>query len=171
MKRKLAIFFSVLFPGVGQIILGRYVNGFFLFAVYTFFLLLGISRFLVSDTFLGDRALCLAVGAAAAAWACALIETLQVGVGRKSKGTKADRDQHLRSGIVCYLKGEFGRAAEEFEAALALDRNDQDARFHLAMALKAQGSHRKARRALKQCLALDPNTKWYPEICDELENL
>jgi len=173
MKQKIAIGVSLLFPGLGQIVLGRAINGLFLLAVYGFFVLLGVFRVIACETpsVFDDRLFCLALGAAGTAWVCSLIETLQFGLERKALGTEADRDAHIRKGVVSYLKGEFGRAAEEYRKALALDRNDTDARFHLAMALKAQGSHRRARRTLKQCLALDPDTKWYADIHDELENL
>ena len=173
MKRKLAIILSLIVPGIGEIILERPVNGLFLFASYTFFVLLGVFRFFTIETasILEDRILCLAIGAAGASWGCALVETCQLAFGRRGERTKAARDERIRDGMIFHLKGEFGQAAGEFRSALALDRRDVDARFHLAMALKAQGLRREAKRALKKCLALDAESKWYSEICEELENL
>ena len=173
MKRTLAIILSLILPGLGEIILERPVNGLFLFASYTFFVLLGVFRFFTIETtsILEDRMLCLAIGAASASWMCALVETCQLAFDRRGERTKAARDKHIRDGMIFHLKGEFGQAADEFRKALALDRQDVDARFHLAMALKAQGLHREAKQALKKCLALDAESKWYSEICDEMESL
>ncbi|NOZ21930.1 MAG: tetratricopeptide repeat protein [Planctomycetes bacterium] len=173
MKEKLAVLAAVFVPGLGQIILGRPVNGLFVLASCCFFGLLAVFRLLVGEaTFIGDdRWLLLALGAGGAAWAIGLIETIQIGFRGKSRRTQNERDQHIRNGMTSYLKGEFGRAEAELEQALKLDPTDGDARFHLAMVQKAQGRHADAKRTLKKCLALDENTKWYPEIAEELEQL
>lgn len=173
MKQKLAIVLTVLFPGTGQALLGRPVNGLMLFTVFALSLLLAGARLVAFETpsVFEDRLLCLAIGAGGAAWVCALVETLQLARQGKRLRTQADRDRHIRNGMVLYLKGEFGQAREAFERALALDGADGDARFHLAMALKAQGLRRQAVRVLRRCLALDPDSKWRFEISEELEKL
>ncbi|MEW6358402.1 MAG: tetratricopeptide repeat protein [Planctomycetota bacterium] len=172
-KEKLAILAALVVPGLGQIILGRPVNGLFVLASCSFFTLLAVFRLLVGKAayVCDDRWLILAIAAGGVAWAMGLIETIRLGFRGRTRRTQAERDRHIRSGMTSYLKGEFGQAEAEFEAALKLDPNDGDARFHLAMVQKAQGRHADARRTLKKCLALDENTKWHPEIAEELKQL
>jgi len=172
-KEKLAVIATVFVPGSGQIILGRPVNGLFVLTSCCFFALLAAFRLLVGEAAFiwDDRWLVLALGAGGAAWAIGLIETIQLGFRGRARRTQDERDQHLRRGMTSYLKGEFGLAEGEFEAALKLDPSDGDARFHLGMVQKAQGRHADARRTLKKCLAIDENTKWYAEIAEELEQL
>ena len=44
-----------------------------------------------------------------------------------------------------------------------LDRDDVDAHYYLAMACRAGGDRRRARRVLRQCRELDEQNKWAAE--------
>lgn len=172
MTRKAAAWFSVLIPGLGQMLMGRPIRGslFLLGAglcvdvsAIAWFRLAAVPPTRSALTF-GPLVL------AALLWLYGIVDAFILARPEAAQVARR-RDQHYRQGLLCFLVDDLEEAEAQFRQAIRLDRDDVDARFHLALTLKARGDLRKARRVLLQCRELDEEKKWRSEIGRELESL
>jgi Flp pilus assembly protein TadD len=65
--------------------------------------------------------------------------------------------QHNKDGISLYQRGQYGPAAESFQAALALRPEDPELHFNIGECWARQGANDKAQKSYNECLLRSPN--------------
>ena len=172
MKRKAGVIFSIFVPGLGQLLLGRPIRGaLFLLGVGLCFDAALFARFRIEMLPHVRTALTwgpLAIGALV--WLYAIADAIRL-ARPDAREVAERRERHFRQGLIHFLRDELAQAEAEFTHAIELDSDDVDARFHLALTLKARNELKRARRAFRQCRELDEDRKWSREIEQELREI
>lgn len=75
---------------------------------------------------------------------------------KKVEHMPSDADAYLYRGAVYYARGDYENAASDFIRAAELDKNADEARYDLALALERQGKAKEARQAYEQLLKKKP---------------
>ena len=165
------VILTLLMPGLGHFLIGRFVRGLVIWLVYMCSALGAIACGLTGGGPLSHNApFVVLMLISAACWVYAVVNIVDVTFGSE-ESTSEECDEHFRQGVTHYLRGELVRAKKEFQKALSLNRRDLEARLHLGMVYAAEGRYHHARRAFKRCLALDHDGKWHWELQRELRRL
>jgi hypothetical protein len=172
---KLALAISIVIPGVGQFLSGRYGRGVGLFLLFQIFLggmlygLLGFPAEAGYSAATGGHVfwaflLCLVI-----VWGYNASRLAAEAWGRSRR--PEEKEAWFKEGLRHYLRDEMPEALKAFARLTRWDRRDADAYFHLAMCYRALGRRKPARRALRRCRAVDEEEKWAWEVAQELDRL
>jgi len=164
-----ALILSLLFPGLGFVVLRREVRGF----LWSLAFAVSLEAFLVA---LIVRPGCFA------SWAVAsfvLMLCIYLGaqlflfshLGYLKAVPPEKRDSIFREVLLALLRDDLEKAQENLEKILSLNVDDPDAHFHMGYLLSLKGDIPGARREFLRCLELDDSGKWCWEIERELERL
>jgi len=156
---------SVVFPGLGHLLCGRYLKGALrgmLFAVTLEALVLGMvwpEALAGMDAYVGGLALVI--------WGYSLLDHSLLLRRARQRQAGGQGEQILLAGQKAMLRGELGQAEEAFRTVLALDDRDVEGWLYLGRTCQLQGKTGLARRFYRVVRRLDRAGKW----TWELENL
>jgi len=172
MKHRLDFIFSIILPGLGQMLLGRVARGAMLLITFGVCVDVGLfAQFYLHALPAARRALTLGPYALAAlVWLYGIVDAVRLTLP-DVEDVRRRRDEHFRRGLLHFLKDELGEAEAEFGRAIQLDPDDVDARYHLALTLKAADDPKRARRAFRRCREADEHNKWARETEQRLREL
>ena len=161
--RILSILLTIVLPGAGHLLRRKYLRGVgLLFCLGVCVDGMFFAWIRLGETS-GERYMYGFIALGAILWLYALADIIRLArVDREAAQQR--KDEHLRQGLIHYLRDELDQAIAEFRAVLKLDSDDADARFHLAKAYRVAGQLDKASRALRRCRACDEEDKWAAEI-------
>ncbi len=167
--KALSVVLSLLFPGLGFVILKRPVRGFFWSLAFALSLEVFLVLLLVRPGYFASWTVasfvlmvCIYLGAQLLLF-FRLIHLKELSAEK--------RDSIFREVLSAFLRGDLEKARENLEKILSVNSDDLDARFHMGYLLSLKGNLRAARREFLRCLELDDSGKWRWEIERELERL
>ena len=163
--RSYAFLFNAVVPGAGHLLAGYSLRGLLIF-VYFGLMVDGIFVGLYGPT-VGPSSDYLVITSASFAfilWLYGLSDIWKRSYGRYRESVQAEKDKHLRAGLVHHLSGKYEKAVGEFSYVLRLDDEDVDALYHLGLANKFIGNRHEAIQAFKKCRSCDKASKWEAEI-------
>ena len=153
---------SVIFPGLGHLLSGRYLKGAVLavlFSITAEVLLLSLiwpQAFGESWPVFGALAVVI--------WGYAVLSHWSL-LRRSRRNRKAGQaDQVLLAGIKAMLRGDLGSADEAFRTVLRLDDRDVEGWLYLARTCQLRGQVGRARRFYRVVRRLDRQRKWAWEL-------
>ena len=168
-RKIFALFLSLLFPGLGHVVLRRYFRGFFwsfLFAsflegfLWTLFVRPGVFASWTVGVFIAM------IFAYAGAQVFLLFDLSQL------HEIPAERRKALfREILIAFLKNDLKKAREILDQILSTNADDFDAHFHLGHLLLLEGNIPGARREFSRCEELDDSGKWTWLISQELKHI
>ncbi len=106
----------------------------------------------------------------AGVWGYSFFDIVRLTYGPWREKIRLTRNEHLRRGILSFLKGEHAAAEQELLANLRLEPGDPESLFRLAVLCRMRGELGRARRYLRALKRMDADEKWVWERAAE-ENL
>ncbi len=169
-RRTRAIVLSLLFPGLGHFVLGRFLFGVLLALFYGICLeWLLISGFIIGfDLPRVYTYTCMAL--AVAIWGGALSSVIVV-VRADTEGRRARKDQLLTQGMNFLLQNELEAAEQALLELIKLDGADVEAYLYLGSVYEAKGNPALAHGCFKTSLNLDEPGKWRELLRERLSQL
>ncbi len=153
---------SVLFPGLGHLLAGRYFKGALLAVLFSLTVQTLLMGLVWPESFETTRpVMC---GLALGIWTYALL-SLWWGLRRAEHTTSTGQSEAvLMRGIRAMLANDLSAAEEAFRGLLRLDDRDVEGWLYLARTCQLQGQHDRARRFYRVVKNLDSRRKWTREI-------
>ena len=153
-------------PGAAHLKLRQYLRASALLFFYVLFIDLYIyARWVVTDAEAGALLGAWALLGAAAVWLIGMGHMVYLCFFFDKEAHRRRVEELFLQGQQQYLRGEHRTALDSFRQGVRLAPEDPDMRFYLALAYKALGELRRARRTLRQCRNLDDaDRKWHWEI-------
>jgi hypothetical protein len=93
-------------------------------------------------------------------WAYAFIDILRLTYEPWREKNRLRRGEHLRQGILSFLKSDYETAEREFLANLRIEPGDPESLFRLAHVARIRGEYARARRYLRALRRTDLDEKW-----------
>jgi hypothetical protein len=93
-------------------------------------------------------------------WGYSFFDIIKLTYGPWREKIRLTRDEHLRRGILSFLKGEHQIAEQELLANLRLEPGDPESLFRLAVLSRMRGELGRARRYLRAVKRTDVDEKW-----------
>ncbi|MBI4834035.1 MAG: tetratricopeptide repeat protein [Planctomycetes bacterium] len=154
-----------IFPGLGQILTGRYMRGFILFFSFLLFMdfALVIIPCLWSDYYVRDISRALVISSVLI-WCYNIMDILRIVWWLERASLTEKKAPFFQKTIAYYLQNNFPEARKELKNILRLDRDDADALFYLGAIAHREGKYPAAIRFFHYCLQLDQTEKWRWEI-------
>jgi len=156
-----AFILSLFFPGLGQVLLSRYLKGLFIF--FSVIILLDLSL-VILPFMLGwqDSAQIRTTGIilVASLYLYNVWDIFNIVYYRKRKSLKARKDILLKEGIKYYLQNDLYGARKELKNALKLDSDDTDVLYYLFRIEESLGEGARKKRILNKLSLLDFDKKW-----------
>ncbi|HLD36499.1 MAG TPA: hypothetical protein VJC37_07235 [Planctomycetota bacterium] len=157
----LAFILSLFFPGLGQVLLSRYLKGLFIF--FSIIILVDLSSVILpliwgwqdsaqARTFAGILA--------AVIYLYNLWDIFNIVYYRKRKSLQRKRGELLKAGIKYYLQNDLYGARKELKKALKLDKDDIDVLYYLFRIEGSLGETAREKRLLNKLSLLDFDKKW-----------
>jgi len=150
---------SLFFPGLGQVLLSRYLKGLLIF--FSVIVLLDLALLIIPfllPTLYALRstlyALCLCI------YLYNLWNIFNMIYYRKRKSLRKEKDILLKAGIKCYLQNDLYGARKELKKALKLDKDDIDVLYYLFRIEGFLGETARGKRLLNKLSLLDFDKKW-----------
>jgi len=104
----------------------------------------------------------------AGVWCYTFIDIVRLTYGPWREKIRLRRSEHLRRGILSFLKGEHAAAEQELLANLRLEPGDPESLFRLAVLCRLKGDLGRARRYLRALKRTDTDEKWaWERIAEE----
>ena len=153
---------SMVFPGLGHLLSGRYLKGAVLavlFSVTVQVLLLGM---IWPESFGVSRGVFLKL--AAGIWIYAVVSHWWVLRQWGAPGREVQVEQTMLTGIKALLRNDLGEAEEAFRTVLRLDDRDVEGWLYLARTCQLRGQERRAKRFYRVVRRLDRSGKWRWEV-------
>lgn len=159
------IILSVFFPGLGQVLLSRYLRGlfFFFFTVIALDLLFIIFPFIVHPPAYIRQ---FSYAALLAVYFYNLWDIFNVVYFRHRSSLRRKKEVLLKSGLTYYLQNDLIWARNELKKALKLDKDDIDVLYYLSLVERASGNHDAEKRLLNKINILDFDEKWLKQQRD-----
>ena len=156
-----AFILSLFFPGLGQVLLSRYLKGLLIF--FSVIILVDLS-FVILPFIWGwqDSAQVRTFGSilAASIYLYNLWDIFNIIYYRKRKSLRKEKDILLKAGIKCYLQNDLYGARKELKKALKLDKDDIDVLYYLFRIEEFLGETDRGKRLLNKLSLLDFDKKW-----------
>jgi len=154
----ISILLTLIFPGGGQILFRREIQGLMLAVLFYTFLTLSI---LVRSNVLWLPVSATTLGLSAAIiWLFAQFDVSRMVFRRKSAHWQSHRDAAFTRGFNALLKKNFEEAEISMRETLQTDPADADAWHYLKFIYEKQGRIRAAQKADRQCRYFDVKGKW-----------
>lgn len=155
---------SVFFPGLGHVLLSRYIKGLSIF--FSVIILLDLSFIIMPFVITPDpdsigASICSAFNVAAIfIYLYNLWDIFNIVYYRKRKSLRRQKNVLLKDGIKFYLQNDLSNARNELKKALKLDNDDIDILYYLFMTGKHSGKNAGGKRLLNKLNSLDFDKKW-----------
>ncbi|HQF66209.1 MAG TPA: hypothetical protein PLR66_10200 [Planctomycetota bacterium] len=146
--------------GMGHLWEGKDLKGLALFALFAAGMA-GVLEGLV--LWAGPGKIEITIGAAivvAGVWCYAFVDIVRLTYRPWREKIRLRRSEHLRRGILSFLKGEHADAERELLANLRLEPGDPESLFRLAVLCRLKGDFGRARRYLRALKRTDAEEKW-----------
>ena len=150
---------SVIFPGLGHLLSGRYVKGVVLGVLFSVSLEAVLLSVIWPEAF--GETWPVFGGLAIVIWGYGVLSHCWL-LKRREKAGQAE--QVLLGGIKAMVGGDLGAAEEAFRTVLRLDDRDVEGWLYLARTCQLQGQERRARKFYRVVRRLDREKKWAWEV-------
>ena len=165
MVKVFSLLLSVIAPGTGHLIRRQYLRASGLMLAFVAALDgVIIARWLIKDEGFGASLMTWSLIALAAVWLVAVGHTFYLCFIFNEKRHRRRVEILFTEGQQDYLRGDHEAALAAFRQSVRLEPEDPDVRFYLALAYRALGHTRRARRTLRKCLDIDTKRKWTWEV-------
>jgi tetratricopeptide (TPR) repeat protein len=155
---------SVVFPGLGQVLLGRYLKGILIF--FSIIILLDLSLVILPIILLFPLGLPSGTLCSMFYALCFLIylynlwDISNIVYLRYRKRLQEKKKTILKQSIIYYLQNDLNSAKSELRKALKLDKDDVDTLYYLSRIERASGRTSKEKAILTKLSNLDLENKW-----------
>jgi hypothetical protein len=150
---------SVFLPGLGQVLLSRYLKG--LFILFSIIILLDLYLVIIPFLFPTLHALRSTLYILSV---CIYLynfwDIFNIVYYRKRKSLQERKKFLLKQGVKYYLKNDLYAARQELKRALKLDKDDVDMIYYLGRIEKSLGDTRQEKLLLNKLSLLDFDKKW-----------
>jgi cytochrome c-type biogenesis protein CcmH/NrfG len=164
----LVVITTFIIPGIGHLLLRRYLKGTILAAIFC----VSTDVFLLSTclwhaSFTSALPL-VSLGIMVLAWVYALADIVPALKALQQKGLQEEKDSLLKRAQVAWLKDELAEAERLLRDILRMDERDIEAWVHLGKVLKCSGNPVEARRCFQSALNLEGSDPWRWTLQTEL---
>ncbi|MBI5778199.1 MAG: hypothetical protein HZA49_01925 [Planctomycetes bacterium] len=150
---------SVFFPGLGQILLSRYLKGLLIF--FSAVILLDTSLIVISFLFPAFHVLrSVLLASCFIIYVYNLVDIFNTVYYRKRKSLREKKKTLLKLGIKYYLQNDLYAAQKELKRALKLDKDDIDIIYYLFRIEKNLGAAGTEKQLFNKLSLLDFDKKW-----------
>jgi len=153
--------------GMGHLWEGRDLKGLVLFAVFA----AGCAGILEGALLWSGpgktEILVISVLVTAAVWVYSFADILRATYEPLRERNSLRRNEHLRQGILCFLRCDYETAEREFLANIRMEPGDPESLFRLAVICRIRGELSRARRYLRALRRTDTDEKWNWERSQE----
>lgn len=151
---------SILFPGLGQVLLSRYLKGVLIF--FSTIILLDLSfiifPFILPNTHYQLNNI-LKISAVLI-YLYNLGDIFNIVYYRHRAFLREKKELLIKQGLTYYLQNDIDSAHKEFIKAYKLDKDDIDTIYYLSKAKKLLGKTIQEKRLLRKLVKFDFNYKW-----------
>ena len=151
---------SVIFPGLGHLLSGRYVKGAVLAVVFSVTLQTLLLSVVWPELFEQTRPIFM--GLALIIWGYGILSHWWL--LRRTEEGKEQADEMLLAGMKAILRNDLKEAEEAFRAVLRLNDRDVEGWLYLAKTCQLKGEAGRARKFYRVVKRLDRERKWSWEI-------
>jgi len=164
----LVVIATVVMPGMGHLVLRRYLRGAVLAALFA-----ASADVFVTSAFLWHASVTsglplASLGIMTVVWAYALADITQALKALRQKDLQERKDGLLKRAQVAWLRDEFAEAERLLREILRMDERDVEAWVHLGKVLKTCGRNEEARKCFRSALNLDGSDPWRWTLRTEL---
>jgi hypothetical protein len=164
---KVTPLFLSLVAGMGHLWEGRDLKGLVLFASFA-----AGSAGILEGTLLWSgpgkaEILAISLLATVAVWVYSFVDILRLTYEPWREKNRLRRNEHLRQGILSFLRCDYETAEREFLANIRLEPGDPESLFRLAVICRIRGELSRARRYLRALRRTDVDEKWNWERSQE----
>ena len=156
-----------LIAGMGHLWEGRDLKGLLLFAIFA----AGCAGILEGAVLWtgpgGTEILIVSAVVAAAVWIYSFVDVLKFAYGPWRERNRLKRTEHLRRGIISFLRNDYETAEREFLANIRIEPGDPESLFRLAVICRIRGELGRAKKYLKALRRTDLEEKWSWERAQE----
>ena len=155
---------SIFFPGLGQVLLSRYLKGLIIF--FSIIILLDLSFIIIPFVVIpatdsAGPTICFTFNMVSVfVYLYNLWDIFNIVYYRKRKSLRKKKDILLKEGIKYYLQDDLYSARKELKRALKLDKDDIDMLYYLFRTEKSLGEAVREKRLLNKLNLLDFDKKW-----------
>lgn len=168
MSAPVVVIATVIMPGMGHLLLRRYLKGVVLaalFAASADVFLLSVCLWHASLT---SALPMVSLVISVVAWVYAVVDILPALKALRQKDLQERQDALLKRAQVAWLRNELAEAERLLREMLRMDERDIEAWVHLGKVLKASGNPVEARRCFQSALNLDGSEPWHWTLKTEL---
>lgn len=163
--KTVAFVFSILLPGLGQVLLSRYRKGLIVF--FSIIISLDLSL-IILPCLLGwqnsKQIGILLVVLAIIIYLYNLWDIFNIIYWKQRVSLQKKKKDMLKQGIVCYLQNDLDKAEKEFIKALKIDNDSIDILYYLSKTEEALGKISQKKRIVNKISHLDFTNKWKPPL-------
>lgn len=153
-----------IFPGLGQILTGRYLRGFVFF--FSFLIFMDFAFVIIPCVWgVSDVKKALEISSVII-WCYNIMDILRIVWWRERAHLTEKKTPFFQKTITYYLQNNFPEARKELKKILRLDRDDVDALFYLGAIAYQEGKIGRAKCYFNWSIQLDPNEKWRWEVSE-----
>ncbi|MFH0888223.1 MAG: hypothetical protein V1871_03345 [Planctomycetota bacterium] len=159
--KAIAFIFSILLPGLGQVLLSRYRKGLIIF--FSIIISLDLSLIILpclSGWKNSERIRLFLIILTIIIYLYNLWDIFNIIYWRQRFSLRKKREDLLKQGIVYYLQNDLEKAKKEFMKALKIDNDNIDVLYYLSKTEEAFGEIPQKRRIVNKLSHLDFANKW-----------
>ena len=168
MRALAALVLTILFPGVGHLVLRRYLRGAVLALLFAVSAQVLLVEALVWRGMLGEPVAMLLLAVLAGVWLYGLVDVILRLRRTSAAGFQERKDDLLKQAQVAWLKDDNAISERILRQILALDDRDVEAWVVLGEVLKSSGRADEARTCFRTALNLDGSGRWHWSLLYEL---
>ena len=160
MRAFAAVLSTILLPGVGHLVLRRYLRGTLLAMLFAVSAQVLVVKSFMWPGMLGARASMVLWMTLAGTWAYAVADVVLRVKRFSAKGFQESKDTLLKQAQVAWLKDDNAISEKILRRILALDDRDVEAWVTLGEVLKSSGRGDEAHACFRSALNLDGSERW-----------
>lgn len=163
--RTVAFIFSILLPGLGQVLLSRYRKGLIIF--FSIIISLDLSLIILpclSGWQNSEQIRFFLIALTIIIYLYNLWDIFNIIYWKQRFSRRKKKEDLLKQGIVYYLQNDLERAKKEFMKALKIDNDNIDILYYLSKIEEALGKIPQKRRIVNKLSHLDFTNKWEPPL-------
>ena len=168
-KLRIGLLLLTLIPGMGHLWEGRDFKGLLLFSLFAACAAGVLEGALLWSGPGRTEILVMSSLGLVAVWGYAFFDIFRFAYEPLRERDRYRRSEHLREGILCFLRGDYERAEKEFLANIRLNPGDPESLFRLAVLCRVRGDLPRAKRYLRALRRNDLEEKWRWESAQEEE--
>ena len=168
MLAPLVVIATVVMPGMGHLLLRRYLKGVVLAGLFAASADVFLMSVFLWQTSVTSPLSLASLGTMIGAWMYAITDVIPALNALRQKDLQEHKDELLKRAQVAWLRDEFADAERLLREILHLDERDIEAWVHLGKVLKACGRGQEARKCFRSALNLDGSEPWRWTLMTEL---